>query len=160
MHESNSLQNSHRFWCGFPRILFYLLLYVGWDKTFRTVKSLTVTWTSSSALPTLDYSASKKTDHLRSAVFAPIGRWHVVASHLNKIQLFWSLLSRWTHPHPVGDHEENPPTMLKSIDFLSWKWSLYNISTCGEPDKSGKHPSSCWQKQLRQAWIPRVASAG
>lgn len=155
MHESNSLQNSHSFWCSFPRILFYLLLYVGWDKTFRTVKSLTVTWTSSSVLPT----QCLKEDGSHE-IFVPIGCWRVVTSHLNKIKLFWSLQSRWIRPHPVGDPEENLPTMLKSIDFFSWKRFLYNISTCGEPDKSGKHPSSCWQKQLRQAWIQRVASAG
>lgn len=56
---------------------------------------------------------------MRSAVFVPTDRWRVVASHLNKIQIFWSLLSRWTRPHPVGDPEENPPTMLKLIEFLS-----------------------------------------
>lgn len=154
----------------FPRFLkpfsthpFYVLLYVGWDKTFRTVKSLTATCNSSSVLPTLDYRVSKKTDHMRSAVFVSVGRWLVVASHLSEIKLFSSLMSRWTCPHPVGDPEENLPTMLKLIDFLSWNWSLewlYNISTCGEPDKCGMHPSFCWQKQLRPAWIPRVASAG
>lgn len=144
--KSSSLQNAHGFWCSFPHIIFYLLPYVGIDKTFMTVKSLTVTWRSPpSCLHRLKGDGSCELRHHCSY-------WSLLFSCI-KLNFFWSC---WTCPHPVT------AGITYTIEMASFHVNrvTLHLQYGGEPDKSRMYPSPCWQNQHRPAWISRLASAG
>jgi len=91
--------NDNNFWLCFPWC--YYILYAGRNKSYRTVKSLTVTLSSSC----WHYMMSHKR-WITGMLCCLHSCWlslHWVKAYLNKVNLISPLLYCWTRHHPVSD---------------------------------------------------------